>query len=149
MALEALQLMEQHRSSQKTLWVLCWAWVPAAPKGHHLSPSPGQCQLPVSSQSPGRATSSEQIHWRGSHPARSPLPVHIPAPWQPQPHAGSRICKLLTRTSCVGEGGKLCRGAEPSSSRFHSQIYWCCEENETMWSRWARSSWSRRKFPER
>lgn len=150
--------MEQH-------WAIIWSSqkkllgaMPGAGAAHPAGTSP--CPLARGSASP---------RWLLPEPGQShPAPstpsggvFALPGALSPSRREGSPLPgphpQLPTRqqqdlqaadTDILRGRGRLCRGAEPSSSRFHSQIYWCCEENETMWSR-ARSSQSRRKFPER
>lgn len=59
-----------------------------------------------------------------------------PSPWPPS-RRRSRICKLLTRTSCVGDGGFAVGEQTPPADAFTSRFIGAREENETMWSRCA------------
>lgn len=48
--------------------------------------------------------------------------------------SGSRICKLLTRTSCAGDGGFSIEEQTPPADAFTNRFIITGEENESMWS---------------
>lgn len=84
----------------------------------------------------------------GFPPERNPQPIHpagkaAPSRGPPSPaprlpgRRGSRICKLLTRTSCVGDGGFSIGEQTPPADAFTNRFIIAGEENETMWSRCA------------
>lgn len=142
-------VLGNHLELPKKLRVLCQVRVPAcpaAPKGTSPCPlargSASPRWLQVSSQSLGRAIQLPADPLEKFLPCQEPC-AHAASRREgspmPGPHprlpAGREQDLQAADTDILRGRGRVCRGAEPSSSRFHSQIYWCCEENETMWSR--------------
>lgn len=114
-------------NSQQNVWELFWVWVRACSCGTRRGASP--CPPAPGTASPRRPQQELPAAWAerirllttsitgAFPPGRSPLPVHpnqapsregSPGPGPPDPNPWlpgqqrSRICKLMTRTSCVG-----------------------------------------------